>query len=195
MTKNRNDKSDYSRKRLEGSRRQSTDFANTKSTTTKRNAATHCTRKKMNRTTNPSFKATDPKWYVVDAAGIPVGRLAAQVAQVLRGKHKPTFAYNADGGDFVIVINAEKAVLTGNKKDELIYWHTMWPDGLRNISRGKMLDEKPVQMVEKVVWGMLPKTKLGKQIYKKLKVYAGADHPHSAQNPEVLNIKKEARKA
>jgi large subunit ribosomal protein L13 len=152
-------------------------------------------RKKMNRTTNPSFKTTDPKWYVVDAAGIPVGRLAAQVAQVLRGKHKPTFAYNADGGDFVIVINAGKAVLTGNKKDELIYWHTMWPDGLRNISRGKFLDEKPEAFVEKVVWGMLPKTKLGKQIYKKLKVYAGEEHPHGAQNPEVLSIKKEARKA
>ena len=149
----------------------------------------------MNRTTTPKEGSIDRKWYVVDAAGVPVGRLAAQVAQVLRGKHKPTFAYNADTGDFVIVINAEKAVLTGNKKDELIYWHTMHPDGLRNISRGKMLEDKPVQMIEKVVWGMLPKTRLGKQVYKKLKVYAGADHPHAAQNPEVLNIKKEARKA
>lgn len=149
----------------------------------------------MNRTTNPSFKALEPKWYVVDAAGIPVGRLAAQVAQILRGKHKPTFAYNADGGDFVIVINASKVVLTGNKKDELIYWHTMWPGGLRNISRGKMLEDKPEAFVEKVVWGMLPKTKLGKQIYKKLKVYAGEDHPHGAQNPEPLNIKREAKAA
>ena len=114
----------------------------------------------MNRTTNPTFKTLEPKWYVVDAAGIPVGRLAAQVAQVLRGKHKPTFAYNADGGDFVIVINASKVVLTGNKKDELIYWHTMWPDGLRNISRGKMLDEKPEAFVEKIVWGMNPATQM-----------------------------------
>jgi len=149
----------------------------------------------MNRTTTVKEGSIDRKWYVVDAAGIPVGRLAAQVAQVLRGKHKPTFAYNADCGDFVIVINADKVVLTGNKKDELIYWHTMWPGGLRNISRGNMLEEKPAAFVEKVVWGMLPKTKLGKQIYKKLKVYPGTDHPHGAQNPEALSIKKEARKA
>lgn len=149
----------------------------------------------MNRTTTVKKGSLDPKWYVVDAAGMPVGRLAAQVAQVLRGKHKPTFAYNADCGDFVIVINADKVVLTGNKKDELIYWHTMWPDGLRNISRGKMLADKPEAFVEKVVWGMLPKTKLGKQIYKKLKVYAGEDHPHAAQNPEPLNIKREAKTA
>lgn len=145
----------------------------------------------MNRTYTVKEGTVDRKWYVVDAAGVPIGRLAGQVAQILRGKHKPTFAYNADVGDFVIVINAEKAVLTGNKKDELIYWHTGWPGGLRNISRGRMLEETPVKLVEKAIWGMTPKTKLGHQIIKKLKVYAGSEHPHGAQNPEPLNIKKD----
>ena len=145
----------------------------------------------MNRTYTVKEGTIDRKWHVVDAAGIPVGRLAGQVAQVLRGKHKPTFTYNADCGDFVIIINAEKVVLTGGKSDELIYWHTGWPGGLKNISRGKMLADDPVKLVEKAVWGMTPKTKLGKQIFTKLKVYAGTDHPHAAQNPTPLNIKKD----
>lgn len=146
----------------------------------------------MNRTTTVKAGSIERKWFVVDAAGIPVGRLASQVAQVLRGKHKPTFAYNADCGDFVVIVNAAKVVLTGsNKKDELIYWHSGWPDGLKNISRGKLLEDNPVRLVEKAVWGMSPKTKLGKQIFRKLKVYAGPDHPHAAQNPEPLNIQKE----
>jgi large subunit ribosomal protein L13 len=145
----------------------------------------------MNRTTTVKEGAIERKWYVVDAAGIPVGRLAAQVAQVIRGKRKPMFSYNADVGDFVIIVNADKVALTGNKENELIYWHTGWPGGLRNVSRGKMLAEDPVKLVEKAVWGMTPKTKLGKQIFKKLKVYAGPDHPHEAQNPEPLSIKKD----
>jgi large subunit ribosomal protein L13 len=144
----------------------------------------------MNRTYTAKPSTIEHKWYVVDGAGVPVGRLAAQVAQILRGKHKPTFTYNMDCGDFVIVINADKVVLTGGKKNELIYWHTMWPGGLRNISRGKMLDESPVKLVEKVIWGMCPKTKLGKATFKKLKVYAGAEHPHEAQNPQLLDISK-----
>jgi len=145
----------------------------------------------MNRTTNVKEGSIERKWYVVDAAGIPLGRLAAQVAQILRGKHKPTFAYNADCGDFVVIVNAEKVVLTGNKQDELIYWHSGWPDGLKNVSRGKLLEDNPVRLVEKAVWGMSPKTKLGHQLFKKLKVYAGPDHPHAAQNPEPLNIRKD----
>lgn len=144
----------------------------------------------MNRTYVVKEGTIERKWFVVDAAGIPIGRLAGQVAQILRGKHKPTFAYNADCGDFVVVINAEKVVLTGNKKDELIYWHTGWPDGLRNSSRGKLLDENPERLVEKAIWGMTPKTKLGHQIIKKLKVYRGSEHPHAAQNPEPLSVKK-----
>ena len=144
----------------------------------------------MNRTTTVKAGTIERKWYIVDATGIPVGRLAAQVAQVLRGKHKPTFAYNADVGDFVIVVNAEKAVLTGGKKDELVYWHTMWPGGLKSIERGKMLEENPTRVIELAVWGMVPKTKLGKQVFSKLKVYSGTEHPHGAQNPEPLNVKK-----
>jgi len=109
---------------------------------------------------------------------------------VLRGKHKPTFTYNMDCGDFVIVINADKVMHTGGKGDELIHWHTGWPGGLRNISRAKFLGDNPVKYVEKVIWGMLPKTKLGKATFKKLKVYAGPDHPHEAQNPAPLDISK-----
>ena len=145
----------------------------------------------MNRTTTVKEGSIQRKWYLVDAAGIPVGRLAAQVAQVLRGKNKPMFSYNADCGDFVIVVNADKVALTGNKREELIYWHTGWPDGLRNVSRGSLLENDPVRLVEKAIWGMTPKTKLGKQIIKKLKVYSGPDHPHAAQNPEALDIRKD----
>lgn len=145
----------------------------------------------MNRTSTVKAGSIERKWYVVDATGVPLGRLAGQVAQVLRGKHKPTFAYNADVGDFVVIINAERSVLTGNKSEELIHWHTGWPGGLRSISRGKLRDENPVRMVEKAVWGMTPKTKLGHQIIKKLKVYAGPEHPHAAQNPEALKVTKD----
>lgn len=146
----------------------------------------------MNRTTTAKPSTIEHKWYVVDATGVPVGRLAAQVAQVLRGKHKADFTYNMDCGDFVIVINADRVVMTGNKADEIIYWHSGWPDGLKNVSRGKMLADKPTKLVEKVVWGMLPKNKLGHQIYKKLKVYAGSEHPHEAQQPIPLDISKGA---
>lgn len=147
----------------------------------------------MNRTYTNKAGSIERKWYVVDAAGIPVGRLAGQVAQILRGKHKPTFEFNQDCGDFVIIINADKAVLTGNKRDELIYWHTGWPGGLRNVSRGDLLENDPVKLVSKAVWGMCPKTKLGKALFKKLKVYAGSEHPHEAQNPVAYNVKKEGK--
>lgn len=145
----------------------------------------------MNKTFTNKGDSIQRDWHIVDASGLSLGRLAGQVAQVLRGKHKPTFQYNADCGDFVIIINADKVVLTGRKEDELIYWHTGWPGGLRNVKRGDMLENKPTQLVEKAVWGMLPKTKLGKQIFTKLKVYAGADHPHAGQNPKPLDIRKE----
>lgn len=144
----------------------------------------------MNRTTTVKEGSIERKWFVVDAAGVPVGRLAGQVAQVLRGKNKTNFAYNADCGDFVVVVNASKAVLTGNKADELIYWHSGWPDGLKNVSRGKLLADDPCRIIERAVWGMTPKTRLGKQIIKKLKVYAGADHPHEAQNPTPLDVRQ-----
>lgn len=144
----------------------------------------------MNKTYTAKPATIERTWHLVDATNVPVGRLAAQVAQVLRGKHKPTFTYSQDCGDFVIVINAEKAVWTGSKAKELVYWHTMWPGGLRNISRGDLLEKNPVRAVEKAIWGMLPKTKLGKATYRKLKVYAGSEHPHEAQQPKPLEIGK-----
>ncbi len=128
------------------------------------------------------------KWYVVDAAGQPVGRLAAKVAKILYGKHKPMFAYNADVGDYVIVINAEKAILTGNKSEELVYWHTLHPGGIKSISRGKLLDKNPEKLLYRAIWGMLPKHKLGRSMIKKLHIYSGPEHPHEAQKPEPLNI-------
>jgi large subunit ribosomal protein L13 len=144
----------------------------------------------MNRTYSAKPSEIERKWFVVDATGVPVGRLAGQVAKILRGKHKPTFTYNQDCGDFVIVVNAARVVMTGQKDKELIHWHTGWPGGLRNISRGKMLEDDPVKLVEKVIWGMTPKTKLGKQIISKLKVYAGEEHPHTAQKPELVKLTK-----
>lgn len=127
-------------------------------------------------------------WYVIDATGVPLGRLAAQVAQLLRGKQKPTFTYNQDCGDFVIVINADRVVMTGNKGDEILYWHSGWPGGLKSVTRAKLKEENPTRLIEKVVWGMTPKTKLGEQIFKKLKVYAGSEHPHAPQNPKTITI-------
>lgn len=132
------------------------------------------------------------KWYVVDATGQPVGRIAAAVAQVLRGKHKPMFAYNADVGDHVIVINAAQAKLTGSKKDELVHWHTGYPGGIKSISREKLLETKPEKLIERAVWGMLPKHRLGRKVFAKLNVYAGPEHPHAAQNPEPLKIGRDS---
>jgi large subunit ribosomal protein L13 len=147
----------------------------------------------MNRTTTVKEGDIDHKWYLVDAEGMSIGRLAGQIAQVLHGKHKTNFSYNADCGDFVVVINADKVVLTGNKRDELIHWHTGWPDGLRNRARGEMLENTPVKLVEKVVWGMMPKTLLGQSQFKRCKIYAGSEHPHGAQNPEALKITRDKK--
>ncbi len=133
-------------------------------------------------------KEVDRDWYVIDAAGKPLGRVASRAAQVLRGKHKPTFTYNQDVGDHVIVVNAEKVVLTGNKREELIYWHTTWPGGLRSISRGKVLDTRPERLLQRAIWGMTPKTRLGRRIIRKLRIYRGMEHPHAAQNPKTLEV-------
>lgn len=126
------------------------------------------------------------KWYVVDATDQPLGRLACRVAQVLRGKHKPIFSYHADVGDFVIVINARNIKLTGSKSEALIYWHTLHPAGLRSITRGKLRERNPERLLRRAVWGMLPKHRLGRKMIKKLKIYAGPEHPHEAQKPEPL---------
>lgn len=128
------------------------------------------------------------KWLVVDAAGVPVGRLAAEVAKHLRGKYKPYFTPNIDCGDFVVVTNADKIVMKGNKGEENVYWHTLYPGGIRSRTRAQYLEKFPERYVEKVIKGMLPHNKLGAQMFKKLKVYAGPDHPHSAQMPEKIEI-------
>ena len=129
------------------------------------------------------------KWYVVDAAGQTVGRLAAEVAKVLRGKNKPTFTPHVDTGDFVIVINAEKAVFTGKKlTDKMYFRHSGYPGGTTFTAAGKLMENAPEKVIEKAVRGMLPKNRLGSQMYRKLNVYAGSEHPHAAQKPEVLAL-------
>ena len=129
-------------------------------------------------------EAVERKWYVVDAAGVPLGRLASRVASVLRGKNKPTYTPNVDTGDFVIVINTDKAVLTGKKLENKFYrYHTGYIGGLKEISYKKMMAEKSDLAVYEAVKGMLPKNSLGRQMLKKLKVYKGAEHNHAAQKP------------
>lgn len=125
------------------------------------------------------------EWLIVDATGKSLGRLAAEVAALLRGKHKPTFTPHMDSGDHVIVINADKVALTGNKREERIYWHSQYPGGLKSVTRGQMLEKRPERLVERTVKGMLPHNRLGAQLYRKLKVYAGATHPHDSQKPRV----------
>jgi large subunit ribosomal protein L13 len=133
-------------------------------------------------------------WHVIDADGIVLGRLATEVATLLRGKHKPTYAPHVDTGDFVIIVNADKVALTGNKREQkFAYRHSGYPGGLRKRSFGELLDTKPEKLVDKVVRGMLPKNKLGRAQAKKLKVYAGPEHPHAAQQPQPFQISKVAQ--
>ena len=137
-------------------------------------------------------KASDVerKWYVVDAEGQPLGRLASQVASILRGKHKPTYTPHVDTGDHVIIINASKIELTGKKlTDKIYYRHSMHPGGLKTRTALEMRTNYPEKMLEQAIKGMLPKGSLGRQMGKKLNVYAGAEHPHQAQKPEVLELR------
>ncbi|GAA3538291.1 50S ribosomal protein L13 [Amycolatopsis ultiminotia] len=135
-------------------------------------------------------------WHVIDAEDVVLGRLATEVATLLRGKHKPTYAPHVDTGDFVIIVNADKVALTGNKREQkFAYRHSGYPGGLRKRSFGELLDSKPERLLEKVVKGMLPKNKLGRAQAKKLKVYAGATHPHAAQQPQAREITKIAQVA
>lgn len=134
-------------------------------------------------------QTVERKWYVVDAAGVPLGRLASKVASVLRGKNKPTFTPNVDTGDFVIVINTDKVVLTGKKLEDKYYrYHTGYIGGLKEVSYKKMLAEKSDLAVYEAVKGMLPKNSLGRDMIKKLRVYKGAEHNHAAQKPEELKL-------
>ncbi len=129
------------------------------------------------------------KWYLVDAEGKVLGRLAAELVRILKGKNKPVFTPHVDTGDFVVVVNAEKVVLTGKKgKDKKYYHHTGYPGGIKEISAEKLLAKKPTELIRIAVKGMLPKNSLGRQMIRKLKVYAGSKHPHESQNPVPIKL-------
>ena len=141
------------------------------------------------RTFTPKPGDIDRRWHVIDANDVVLGRLATQAAVLLRGKHKPTFATHVDTGDFVIIINADKVALTGNKREQKkAYRHSGYPGGLRSVTYTELLDKNPQRAVEKAIRGMLPKNSLGRQVLSKLKVYAGPEHPHAAQQPVPFEI-------
>lgn len=146
------------------------------------------------RTYSPKPGDVQRQWHVIDAADVVLGRLAVQAATLLKGKHKPYYAPHVDTGDFVIVVNAEKIALTGNKRaQKLAYRHSGYPGGLRSVSYQDLLEKNPERAIEKAVKGMLPKNSLGRQMLKKLKVYAGTEHPHQAQQPVPFEITQVAQ--
>lgn len=143
----------------------------------------------MNKTYSPKSAEIDRQWLVVDADGQRLGRLAAQVAATLRGKHKPIYTPHMDTGDFVVVVNAEKVVLTGRKEDQKTYYrHSGKPGSLKEETARQLRARRPVKLVENAVKGMLPHNRLGRRLYTKLKVYAGPDHPHQSQKPSALEV-------
>jgi large subunit ribosomal protein L13 len=143
------------------------------------------------RTYSPKPADIQRDWHVIDATDVVLGRLAVQVATLLRGKHKPTYAPHVDGGDFVIVVNASKVSLSGDKPTrKLAYRHSGYPGGLSSIPFGELLEKDPRRAIEKSVWGMLPKNRLSRQLLNKLKVYAGPEHPHHAQKAQPFEIKQ-----
>jgi len=146
------------------------------------------------RTFTPKPDDVERSWYVIDATDVVLGRLASQAAQLLRGKHKPVFAPHVDAGDYVIIINADKVALTGNKREtKLAYRHSGYPGGLRSVKYSELLEQRPELAVEKAIKGMLPHNKLADQQIKKLKVYRGAEHPHAAQQPQTFTIDQVAQ--
>jgi len=148
------------------------------------------------RTYTPKPGDIQRDWYVIDATDVVLGRLATQIATLLRGKHKATFAPHVDGGDFVVVINADKVALSGNKREtKLAYRHSGYPGGLRAVKYGELLDKNPERAIEKAVRGMLPKNTLGRNQLSKLKVYRGAEHPHAAQQPQPFEITQVSQSA
>ncbi len=141
------------------------------------------------RTFSPKTTEVDREWYLVDAAGKTLGRLSTEIARVLTGKHKPIYARHVDTGDYVIVVNAEKAVLTGRKEDQKIYYrHSTHPGGLKQTTAAEVRRRHPTRLIRSSVRGMLPKNRLGRHQLKKLKVYAGPEHPHAAQQPQELPL-------
>ena len=148
---------------------------------------------KLQRTYSPKPGDIVRKWLVVDAADTHLGRMASEIAHVLRGKHKPSFAPHVDGGDYVIVINADKIAVTGSKEaDKAYYRHSGYPGGLTTLNLGEMRKKLPERIIHSAVKGMLPKNKLGRQMIKKLKIYAGSRHPHAAQNPVPFELARRA---
>lgn len=148
----------------------------------------------MTRTYTPKAGEIQRDWLVIDATDVVLGRLASQVAALLRGKHKPTFANHMDSGDFVVIVNADKVVLTRDKAEKkMAYRHSGYPGGLKSVSYTEFLEKNPVKAVEKAVRGMLPKNSLGRQQLTKLKVYVGAAHPHAAQQPKTYTLDQVAQ--
>jgi len=148
----------------------------------------------VTRTFSPKPADVQPQWLIIDANDVVLGRLASHVAALLRGKHKPTFAPHMDMGDFVIVINADKVALTGSKLAEKLYYrHSGYPGGITATTYSEMVEKHPTRAVEKAIRGMLPKNSLGRAQIKKLKVYAGAEHPHAAQQPQVYTLDQVAQ--
>ncbi|CAH0122860.1 50S ribosomal protein L13 [Microbacterium sp. Bi121] len=148
----------------------------------------------MTRTYTPKASTVQRDWIVIDATDVVLGRLASHTAAILRGKHKPTFANHVDTGDFVVIINAEKVALTGQKlQKKMAYRHSGYPGGLTAVSYAELLEKNPVRAVEKAVRGMLPKNSLGRQQLTKLKVYVGAEHPHAAQQPKLHTLDQVAQ--
>jgi len=144
---------------------------------------------KTNKTFSPKAPDISRDWWVVDATDLPLGRLASEVAQLIRGKHKPVWAPHVDVGDYVIVVNADRVAVTSQKSREKIYYrHSGYPGGLKAESFERLRDRRPEAIIERAVRGMLPKNRLGRQMATKLKVYAGADHPHEAQQPKSLEL-------
>jgi large subunit ribosomal protein L13 len=142
-----------------------------------------------NKTFSPKAADLTHAWWVVDATDLPLGRLASEVARLIRGKHKPTFAPHVDGGDHVIVVNATKVAITSDKSQKKIYYrHSGFPGGLKEETFEALLARRPEQVIERAVKGMLPKNRLGRKMHSKLKVYPGPDHPHQAQMPQVLEL-------
>jgi len=141
------------------------------------------------KTVVPSKHEIERQWHVIDADGIVLGRLASKAASLLMGKHKPTYTPYIDTGDHVVVVNAAKIRMTGSKEDQKMYrWHSGYPGGLREVGAKQMRLTRPAKMIEEAIKGMLPKNKLGKQMYRKLQVYADAQHPHQAQKPTALAV-------
>ena len=143
----------------------------------------------MKKTTMMKAEEAERNWVLIDADGKILGKVAVEIASILRGKKKPVYTPHMDAGDFVVVVNAEKVALTGNKWSQKTYYHhSGYPGGIKGITAEKLLEKKPEEIIRKAVWGMLPKNRLGRKLIKKLKVYAGSEHPHEAQTPEPYNF-------